>query len=177
MKRGVKGRPITVAIGDGANDVAMIQEADIGIGISGKEGRQAVNSSDFSIGQFRFLRRLLLVHGRLDYRRVCKVILFSFYKNIVLTLILFAFNFHTGFSGQSLFDDYIHSAYNIILAFPVIMMGIYDKVIPHSLPTYPPFLFPSSSQSLLSPFFITILFFTTFRLFLCNKLIQFFIFR
>ena len=95
----------------------------------------------------------------------------------MLTLILFAFNFHTGFSGQSLFDDYIHSAYNIILAFPVIMMGIYDKVIPHSLPTYPPFLFPSSSQSLLSSFFITIPFFTTFRLFLYIKLIQFLIFR
>ena len=128
VRKGIKGHPVTLAVGDGANDVAMIQEADIGIGISGKEGRQAVNSSDFSIGQFRFLKRLLLVHGRLDYRRVCKVILFSFYKNIVLTLILFAFNFNTGFSGQSLFDDYIHSAYNVILAFPVIMMGIYDKV-------------------------------------------------
>ena len=121
-------RPVVLAIGDGANDVAMIQEADIGVGISGKEGRQAVNSSDFSIAQFRFLKRLLLVHGRLNYRRLCKVILFSFYKNIVLTLILFAFTFHSGFSGQSLFDDYVHSAYNVILAFPVISFGVYDKV-------------------------------------------------
>jgi Phospholipid-translocating P-type ATPase C-terminal len=99
-----------------------------GVGISGKEGRQAVNSSDFSIGQFRFLKRLLLVHGRLNYRRMCKVILFSFYKNIVLTLILFGFTFRSGFSAQSLFDDYVHSAYNVILAFPVISFGVYDKV-------------------------------------------------
>ena len=113
--------------------MAMIQEADIGIGISGKEGRQAVNSSDFSIAQFRFLKRLLLVHGRLDYRRLCKVILFSFYKNIVLTLILFAFTFSSGFSGQSLFDDYVHSAYNVILAFPVISIGVYDKVQSNSI--------------------------------------------
>jgi Phospholipid-translocating P-type ATPase C-terminal len=100
----------------------------LGVGISGKEGRQAVNSSDFSIGQFRFLKRLLLVHGRLNYRRMCKVILFSFYKNIVLTLILFGFTFRSGFSAQSLFDDYVHSAYNVILAFPVISFGVYDKV-------------------------------------------------
>ena len=127
VKKGIPGRPVTLAIGDGANDVAMIQEADIGIGVSGKEGRQAVNTSDFAIAQFRFLKRLLLVHGRLDYRRVCKVILFSFYKNIVLTLILFAFTFNSGYSGQSLFDDWIHSAYNVILAFPVISIGVFDK--------------------------------------------------
>jgi magnesium-transporting ATPase (P-type) len=127
VKKGVPGRPVTLAIGDGANDVAMIQEADIGIGLSGKEGRQAVNTSDFAIARFRFLKRLLLVHGRLDYRRVCKVILFSFYKNIVLTIILFAFTFNSGYSGQSLFDDWVHSAYNVILAFPVVSMGVFDK--------------------------------------------------
>ena len=132
VKKGVPGRPVTLAIGDGANDVAMIQEADIGIGVSGKEGRQAVNTSDFAIAQFRFLKRLLLVHGRLDYRRVCKVILFSFYKNIVLTLILFAFTFNSGYSGQSLFDDWVHSAYNVILAFPVITIGVFDKVCEHT---------------------------------------------
>lgn len=73
VKNGFKVKPISLAIGDGANDVPMIQEAQIGVGISGKEGRQAVNSSDFAIAQFRFLERLLAIHGRWNYRRVSKV--------------------------------------------------------------------------------------------------------
>jgi magnesium-transporting ATPase (P-type) len=73
VKEGLPVAPITLAIGDGANDVPMIQEAQIGVGISGKEGRQAVNSSDFAIAQFRFLVPLLLVHGRWNYRRISKV--------------------------------------------------------------------------------------------------------
>ena len=66
------GHQISLAIGDGANDVAMIQKADVGVGISGNEGLQAANSSDFAIAQFRFLERLLLVHGRWSYYRMCK---------------------------------------------------------------------------------------------------------
>ena len=137
VKVGSKVRPVTLSIGDGANDVAMIQEAQIGVGISGKEGKQAVNASDFAIAQFRFLTRLLLVHGRLDYRRTCKVVLFSFYKNIVLTLCLFAYTFYSGYSGQSLFDDYIHTAYNLILAWPVVSFGVFDRDISiNTLETY-----------------------------------------
>jgi len=60
---------MTLAIGDGANDVSMIQAADVGVGISGEEGLQAVNASDYSIAQFRFLKRLLLVHGHWSYAR------------------------------------------------------------------------------------------------------------
>jgi P-type E1-E2 ATPase len=70
----------SLAIGDGANDVSMIQAAHVGVGISGEEGLQAANAADYSIGQFRFLKRLLLVHGRWSYRRVSKLILYSFYK-------------------------------------------------------------------------------------------------
>jgi P-type E1-E2 ATPase len=77
---------ITLAIGDGANDVAMIQAAHIGIGISGQEGMQAVRASDFSIAQFRFLEKLLLVHGAWAYKRVSKFILFYFYKNMANVL-------------------------------------------------------------------------------------------
>ena len=71
---------MTLSIGDGANDVAMIQEADIGVGIAGEEGRQAVMSSDYAIGQFRFLQRLVLVHGRWSYRRLAETIANFFYK-------------------------------------------------------------------------------------------------
>lgn len=80
---------ILLAIGDGANDVSMIQAAHIGVGISGMEGLQAARSADVSIGQFRFLRKLLLVHGAWSYHRVSKTILFSFYKNITLYLTQF----------------------------------------------------------------------------------------
>eukprot|EP01034_Spumella_vulgaris_P026143 gene26144-32677_t len=129
VKRGVTPTPVTLSIGDGANDVAMIQEAQIGVGISGKEGRQAVNSSDFAIAQFRFLKRLLLVHGRWDYRRICKVVVYSFYKNIVLTMVLFLFAFFSAYSGQSLFDDNIYAMYNIVLSLPVVAFGIFDRDI------------------------------------------------
>jgi len=78
VKRGLD--VITLSIGDGANDVAMIQEADVGVGIAGEEGRQAVMSSDFAIGQFRFLARLTLVHGRWCYRRLAETIACFFYK-------------------------------------------------------------------------------------------------
>lgn len=74
-------RKITLGIGDGANDVSMIQAAHIGIGISGREGMQAVMASDFAIAQFRFLVDLLLVHGRMSYYRICKV------REILLTLV------------------------------------------------------------------------------------------
>jgi phospholipid-translocating ATPase len=78
VKRGLD--VITLSIGDGANDVAMIQEADVGVGIAGEEGRAAVMSSDFAIGQFRFLARLTLVHGRWCYRRMAETIANFFYK-------------------------------------------------------------------------------------------------
>ena len=70
-------QPMTLAIGDGANDVGMLLEAHLGIGISGKEGMQAVNNSDFAIAQFQYLRRLLLVHGRWSYLRSSRVFLYS----------------------------------------------------------------------------------------------------
>jgi phospholipid-transporting ATPase len=133
VRRGISPQPVTLAIGDGANDVAMIQEAQIGVGISGKEGRQAVNASDFAIAQFRFLKRLMLVHGRSDYRRVSRVILFSLYKNIVLTITLFFFTFFNGFSGQTFFDDFVYSGYNLFLALPVLAIGVFDRDVSPSL--------------------------------------------
>lgn len=80
---------MTLAVGDGANDVSMIQAANVGIGISGVEGRQAVMASDYAIAQFRFLRKLLLVHGRWSYLRTSELIMGFFYKNIVWTFVLF----------------------------------------------------------------------------------------
>jgi phospholipid-transporting ATPase len=93
-------RTVTLAIGDGANDVTMIQAANVGVGISGLEGLQAARSADFSIGQFRFLRKLLLVHGGWSYSRITKVIVFSFYKNITLYLLQLWYATNNQFSGS-----------------------------------------------------------------------------
>lgn len=91
---------VTLAIGDGANDVSMIKTAHIGVGISGQEGLQAVLASDYSIGQFRFLERLLLVHGRWSYYRMSKFLRYFFYKNFAFTLCHIWFAFFCGFSAQ-----------------------------------------------------------------------------
>ncbi|QCD82674.1 phospholipid-transporting ATPase 3 [Vigna unguiculata] len=125
---------ITLSIGDGANDVSMIQAAHVGVGISGLEGMQAVMASDFAIAQFRYLTDLLLVHGRWSYLRVCKVVLYFFYKNLTFTLTQFWFTFQTGFSGQRFYDDWFQSLYNVIFtALPVIIVGLFDKDVSSSL--------------------------------------------
>lgn len=109
---------ISLAIGDGANDVAMIQKAHVGVGISGNEGLQAANSADFSIAQFRFLAKLLFVHGAWNYTRISKVILYSFYKNITLYIIELWFAIYSYWTGQVLFErwtigKYLASIYNL----------------------------------------------------------------
>ncbi|KAF8891364.1 hypothetical protein BD779DRAFT_1514830 [Infundibulicybe gibba] len=95
---------MTLAIGDGANDVSMIQAADVGVGISGEEGLQAVNSSDYAIAQFRFLKKLLLVHGHWSYARNGTMLSNFFYKNIVPTGILWWFQIYSAWSGYYVFD-------------------------------------------------------------------------
>ena len=104
----------------------MIQEAHIGVGISGKEGRQAVNNSDFAIGQFRFLKPQLLKHGRRNYRRMSKVIVYSFFKNIVLTFVLFYYQADCGWSGTSFYEAWVYSGFNFFLAFTPLAFGWFD---------------------------------------------------
>uniref|UniRef100_A0A8C9HIR2 Phospholipid-transporting ATPase n=1 Tax=Piliocolobus tephrosceles TaxID=591936 RepID=A0A8C9HIR2_9PRIM len=91
---------VTLAIGDGANDVSMIKAAHIGVGISGQEGLQAMLNSDFAFSQFQYLQRLLLVHGRWSYNRMCKFLSYFFYKNFTFTLVHFWYAFFNGFSAQ-----------------------------------------------------------------------------
>ena len=129
VKYGITPMPVTLAIGDGANDVSMIQEAHLGVGISGKEGLQAVNSSDVAIAQFRFLTRLLLVHGRWNYRRLSKVVLYSFYKNIALTISTMMFQFYCGWSGQASYEEIVYTGFNFFLFAPILFIGVFDKDI------------------------------------------------
>ncbi|KAL5118976.1 phospholipid transporting ATPase [Pleosporales sp. CAS-2024a] len=119
---------LTLAIGDGANDVAMIQEAHVGVGIAGVEGRAAVMSSDYAIGQFRFLTRLVLVHGRWSYRRLAETIANFFYKNIIWVFALFWYQIYTNFDSQYIFDYTYIIFFNLAFtSLPVIVMGVLDQ--------------------------------------------------
>ncbi|CEP61502.1 aminophospholipid-translocating P4-type ATPase DNF3 LALA0_S03e04280g [Lachancea lanzarotensis] len=119
---------VTLAIGDGANDIAMIQSADIGVGIAGKEGLQASRSSDYSIGQFRFLLKLLLVHGRYNYVRTSKFVLCTFYKELLFYITQMIYQRHTLFSGTSLYEPWSLSMFNTLFtSLPVLCIGMFEK--------------------------------------------------
>ncbi|XP_042409117.1 probable phospholipid-transporting ATPase 4 isoform X1 [Zingiber officinale] len=142
-------RQTTLAIGDGANDVGMIQEADIGIGISGVEGMQAVMASDFSISQFRFLERLLVVHGHWCYKRIAQMICYFFYKNIAFGLTIFYFEAYTGFSGQSVYDDWYMILFNVILtSLPVISLGVFEQDVSSEICLQFPALYQQGPRNL-----------------------------
>lgn len=126
IKEGTEG-VITLAIGDGANDVAMIQEAHVGVGIKGEEGLQAVNSSDYAIAQFKFLSDLLLKHGRSNYIRMSSIVCYIFYKNILMSITQFWFNFSCAYSGQKYYTEGSIQMYNFLYTnFPLLLMGVYD---------------------------------------------------
>ncbi|XP_066581094.1 phospholipid-transporting ATPase ID isoform X5 [Prorops nasuta] len=141
---------VTLAIGDGANDVSMIKTAHIGVGISGQEGLQAVLASDYSIGQFRFLERLLLVHGRWSYYRMSKFLRYFFYKNFAFTLCHIWFAFFCGFSAQTVFDPMYISVYNLFYtSLPVLAVGIFDQDVNDKNSLLYPKLYTPGLQNLL----------------------------
>ncbi|XP_039143127.1 putative phospholipid-transporting ATPase 9 [Dioscorea cayenensis subsp. rotundata] len=141
---------VTLGIGDGANDVGMLQEADIGIGISGVEGMQAVMSSDVAIAQFRFLERLLLVHGHWCYRRIASMICYFFYKNIVFGVTLFIYEAYTSFSGTPLYNDWFLSVYNVFFtSLPAIALGVFDQDVSARLCRKFPLLYQEGVQNML----------------------------
>ncbi|KAL9181105.1 hypothetical protein ACHAXT_009910 [Thalassiosira profunda] len=131
VRKYVSPTPTTLAIGDGANDVGMIQEAHIGIGISGLEGQQAVNASDFAIAQFRFLEPLLLIHGRWNFMRMSKAVLFFFYKNAALIGTMIVFSSRNLHSGTPLYDPWVIAVFNFVGAsLPIIFTAIFDRDLP-----------------------------------------------
>uniref|UniRef100_A0A7S3HLE4 Phospholipid-transporting ATPase n=2 Tax=Spumella elongata TaxID=89044 RepID=A0A7S3HLE4_9STRA len=118
----------TLAVGDGANDVAMITAAHIGVGIRGEEGVQAVNSSDYSIAQFRYLSPLLLKHGRYNYIRMSNLVNFTFYKNINMSMTMFWFNFLCFFSGEKMYTEGAIQFFNLFYtSIPILLYATYDK--------------------------------------------------
>ncbi len=108
----------------------MIKQAHIGIGIFGKEGYQAAGNSDYAIGQFRFLRRLLFVHGRWSGIRLSTFMLIFFNKNLSYTLPQFWFGWNNGFSGQTYYDETYMSSFNIFATnFAVCALAVWDMDI------------------------------------------------
>uniref|UniRef100_H2ZKF6 Phospholipid-transporting ATPase n=1 Tax=Ciona savignyi TaxID=51511 RepID=H2ZKF6_CIOSA len=121
---------MTLAIGDGANDVSMIQVADIGVGLSGQEGMQAVMSSDYALAQFRFLKKLLLVHGHWNYARLASMVLYFFYKNAAFVFLIFWFQILCGFSGGNMIEQSYLLIFNLIFtSVPPLVNGVLDKDI------------------------------------------------
>lgn len=119
---------LTAAVGDGANDVSMIQEADVGIGIMGKEGLQAARCSDFSIAKFFMLQRLLLVHGHYNTTRLSFLVLFYCYKNILITGIMVMFQLYDLFSSTSVYHSLYLWLFDVIyISFSFTFLAISEK--------------------------------------------------
>uniref|UniRef100_A0A8C8M6N2 Phospholipid-transporting ATPase n=1 Tax=Oncorhynchus tshawytscha TaxID=74940 RepID=A0A8C8M6N2_ONCTS len=154
-------RVMTLAIGDGANDVSMIQVADVGIGISGQEGMQAVMSSDFAISRFKHLRKLLLVHGHWCYTRLANMILYFFYKNVMYVNLLFWYQFFCGFSGSVMTNSWVLIFFNLLFtSAPPLLYGILDKDVSADTLIKLPELYKSGQNSkayLPSTFWLTML--------------------
>lgn len=143
-------KAVTLAIGDGANDVSMIKTAHIGVGISGQEGMQAVLASDYSFAQFRYLQRLLLVHGRWSYFRMCNFLYYFFYKNFAFTLVHFWYGFFCGFSAQTVYDQWFITLFNIVYtSLPVLAMGLFDQDVNDQNSLRYPSLYKPGQQNLL----------------------------
>ncbi|EOX99484.1 Aminophospholipid ATPase isoform 3 [Theobroma cacao] len=158
----------TLAIGDGGNDVRMIQQADIGVGISGREGLQAARAADYSIGKFRFLKRLILVHGRYSYNRTAFLSQYSFYKSLVICFIQIFFSFISGVSGTSLFNSVSLMAYNVFYTSVPVLVSVLDKDLSEgTIMQHPQILFYcQAGRFAVFPLY----FFFIFRVFSINRL-------
>lgn len=138
-----------LAIGDGANDVSMIQEGRVGVGIMGLEGAQAALVADYAIPRFRHLRRLCAVHGRYSLLRNSSCIACSFYKNFILSFVQIIFAFYCGFSGLTLIDGWLLTVYNIFLtSIPPFALGIFEKDLPEQTLVERPHMYPPLAKGL-----------------------------
>ncbi|KAK8878560.1 hypothetical protein M9Y10_005340 [Tritrichomonas musculus] len=139
---------ITLAIGDGGNDIPMLSIADVGVGIIGKEGRQAAAASDFCFSKFRFLVRLLLIHGRYAMHRTSTLAQLCFYKSAVFFFIQFFYNLHNGYSVASYFSDINMISYNTLFTVLPVIFYIQDKDLCESSVLLHPFVYSDSQHSI-----------------------------
>ncbi|XP_020557919.1 phospholipid-transporting ATPase IC isoform X1 [Oryzias latipes] len=142
---------ITMSIGDGANDVNMIKTAHIGVGVAGVEGGQAVQNADFALSQFRFLQKLLLVHGRWSYRRISFFLRYFLFKTCSFALVHIWFGFFNGFSSQSLYETWFIALYTVCYtAAPVMCVAIFEQDVSAETSLELPELYRSGQQQELS---------------------------
>uniref|UniRef100_A0A670Z4S3 Phospholipid-transporting ATPase n=1 Tax=Pseudonaja textilis TaxID=8673 RepID=A0A670Z4S3_PSETE len=151
MVKNSKGSPITLAVGDGANDVSMILEAHVGIGIKGKEGRQAARNSDYAVPKFKHLKRLLLAHGHLYYVRISHLVQYFFYKNLCFIFPQFLYQFFCGFSQQPLYDAAYLTMFNICFtSLPIVAYSLLEQHVPIDvLMTFPKLYLNVSDNAML----------------------------
>ncbi|KCV68961.1 hypothetical protein H696_04380 [Fonticula alba] len=118
---------ITLSIGDGANDVSMLQAAHVGVGLRGREGSQAARAADYTLGEFQHLARLVIIHGRYSLMRMGDLVTFSFYKNAAFIIVVFWWGYQSGWSGVSLFNDRVMALYNVFYSsFPPLCQALFD---------------------------------------------------
>jgi len=119
---------VTLGIGDGANDVGMIINAHVGVGIQGVEGSQAVNNSDFSLTEFQHLGNLLLVHGRWTYRRIASATCYFFYKSVSFCMTLVWYTFYSGFGGNYFYNTWLTTLWSpIFTVLPVVVYALLEQ--------------------------------------------------
>jgi phospholipid-transporting ATPase len=140
-----------LAIGDGANDVSMIQEGRVGVGIMGLEGAQAQLAADYAIPRFKHLRRLCMVHGRYSLYRNSFCVLYSFYKNVIIAMMQCYFSFFTGFSAMAVSDTsgWLLSFYNFAFtSLPPLFVGMFEKDLPEEALMQDPTLYKPLAQGM-----------------------------
>ena len=119
---------LTAAIGDGGNDISMIQEAHVGLGIIGLEGNAAAKAADFAFTKFCHLQRTLFVHGHWYYRRLANVVQYSFYKNVACFTCQLYFAAYSNWSAQTLFESMFLFLFNTIyVCIPVVIYGLGEQ--------------------------------------------------
>ncbi|KAJ8735070.1 hypothetical protein PYW08_014320 [Mythimna loreyi] len=137
---------VVAAVGDGGNDVAMIQEADIGVGIEGAEGRAASLAGDVSIRQFAFLARLLLVHGRRSAMRSAALSLFIVHRGLIVSTMQAVFSVVFYFSSVSLYPGFLMVGYGTVYTMLPVFSLVLDKDIPSSTALRYPQLYKQLSK-------------------------------
>ena len=129
----------TAAIGDGGNDVGMILEANVGIGIVGKEGKQASLAADFSINEFKYLRRLVLWHGRLSYKRSAVLSQFVIHRGLIIAIIQAIFSVIFYFVAIPIYNGFLMLGYSTVYtSLPVFSLVFDEDADVMSILSFPP---------------------------------------
>ncbi|KAK3359765.1 hypothetical protein B0T25DRAFT_109172 [Lasiosphaeria hispida] len=128
-------------IGDGGNDVSMIQAADVGVGIVGKEGRQASLAADFSIEQFHHLTKLLVWHGRNSYKRSAKLAQFVIHRGLIIAVCQTMYSIALDFEPEGLYKDWLLVGYATVYTAAPVLSLVLDKDVDENLASLYPELY------------------------------------